>query len=183
MPHGCFQRVTRFAVSAALLLMALTPPAVRHSHAGGERAHRHSVHGPGATHLSHHHHHVGEPVHSHNDHDAVVDCWHRQPGTAVGHCHLAWFGFELVLPTPALPSSSQGDNGPTQEFVRPFAENDFIPGLQQATSGANVLLLTAALPSISGLVIDAPPCHAATDSVANHLCDTARHERSGVQLI
>ena len=182
---GRFQCVMRVAVSAGLLTMALTPPAVRHVHAGGERQHKHPLENArSAPGIAHSHTDSGTHSHHHPHHRAIVRRERQYSWGGVDHCHFAWLGFEFVLPTPTSPAPSQGDEDRVaQEIVPVFVANDFVDGPQHARAIAAAPLVALALPSIDGLPAEAAPWIAPAGAISNLLCDTARHERSGVQLI
>lgn len=184
--NGRFQRVMRVAVSAGLLTMALTPPAVRHSHADGERRHKHAPEGDPLTSGvadaqvvsgTHRHRHP-------HSHVTIAPVERQYSRGSVNHLHIAWLGFDFVLPAPELPASSQDDEGRmAQKLVPLFAANDFSVELQPAPTIAATMLFAPKLPSIDGLPAFAALCITSVGAISNHLCDTARHERSGVQLI
>ncbi len=184
--NGRFQRVIRVAVSAGLLTMALTPPAVRHVHADGDRQHRHAQDSTRFTSdLAHAHVDPGTHGHRHpHNHVESAPVEPHYSRGSVDHCHIACLGFEFVLPAPASSAPSQDDRGHmAQELFPVFAANGFACGPQPAPAIAAASSFAPALPSIDGLPAKAALRIFPAGSISNHLCDTARHERSGVQLI
>lgn len=137
-------------------------PSMRHTHANGGLPHDH--HAP-----------AGRPA-SPCEHCAIED--------ATPHWHVCWFGVQFTF---TAPSSTDGE-GPT----------DRVPSSGGSTTIVSLTDLPLVVPSeAAGRILPpepaAPLSVAASRPVAAHrpampdtgarLCDIARHERSGVQLI
>jgi hypothetical protein len=177
-------------------------PAYRHAHLGGDAAHTHSVHRshhasePSADDHDHHHghghshaHHNGHSHHEHTDHahhDDVGFETDSKDQTAsdntlpVNHVHLVWLGFEFTFPEPAKePKESQ--DAETWQFITQISSPMVIGSDAHATPVWGAMHSTVVPKPLSAL-----PCLDSRFSVktclSNPLCDTARHERSGVQL-
>jgi hypothetical protein len=177
-----------------LLAMGFVAPAVRHTHPGGHTPHTlwlgdgvapslPQSHGDG-------HLHAGHGKHSHAKHSHVHASGPRaaekHDADRTPHQHLTWFWWEITLPASESPERGRpADRSPADEWSAGL-------GIRLAT-----LLLpfpdqscasTARLPSLPAALICEPTL---ADTVRAHacmrlgvpLCDTARHERSGTQLI
>jgi hypothetical protein len=151
-----FQRVGSLLVGAVVLSTSALAPALRHAHPGGDMPHEH---------------HAGDHEHSHE----------HGLHSRVPHVHVCWFGMHWVLAVPESPfagetdvvdwSSWSIDSGPRIEAPVPAALT-----IAAAATSAPTWLPTASSASGCGEVRE-------TDVLCRPLCDTARHERSGVQLI
>ncbi|MBI2823217.1 MAG: hypothetical protein HYX69_00845 [Planctomycetia bacterium] len=156
----------RLILSAALAMGALVPPAFRHSHAGGAKPHHHGRHVVSRCHDDDCHHHHG-PVPSHGPELAA----------AADHWHLVLLGW-----TPSLPVSADSEQ-PARA-----GRNLFVPSVQatadQGDGPANPLATVGIFVTARAerSVVDAAAFRASTMGPRASLCDTARHERSGVQL-
>jgi hypothetical protein len=150
-------------LSAVLLLTNGLPVAIQHAHDVGDQPYHHS-------------HHTGHvPTSTLCDPDAAV-------ASVTEHVHMLWFGWELTIVPPKgsrpvpCPSLTAGGiltqvvakgGGHADGELTQFAQI-VIPGFQQPTGCS---------PVATGLSIECRPL------AALPLCDTARHLRSGVQLI
>ena len=160
----------RQVLAAIVLLGSLSPPAYQHSHAGGQGPHQHS----------------GHDFHSHHDDHAIATPHSHGPllvATPAAHAHWTFLFFSVTLPV--------GDE----------SDNRTLP--VEVFDHAVILARSAGLDSVSTFAADVraqigaphhwilhwtqrgtahgiPPFFL---SLPNRLCDTARHERSGVQLI
>ena len=176
----------RFVVAALLLVLQLSPPALRHSHAlskdsdSGRR-----VTATGHAHCrGHSHGHANSHRHHHGS-DAAAG--HSHIAHATPHVHVQLLAFRLTLP---LGNSSDGrddrDFGNEAEFVigggffpllgdSMTAERDAWPPVSShAAVSPNLICDVDHGRMRTGVISAAPP---------RPLCDSARHERSGVQLI
>jgi hypothetical protein len=100
------------------------------------------------------------------------------------HIHLVWFGFEFTLLPPDGAGPEQDDSTSACGSFARIADNCLLDNGRPLKGGVlAVVPPTPNEPSVtSGLA--APPAHGAARDVASlPLCDTARHKRSGVQLI
>jgi hypothetical protein len=103
------------------------------------------------------------------------------------HIHLVWFGFEFTLLPPDGAGPEQDDSssacGSFARIVdnRPLDNCQFNNGRQ--LDGGLLAVVPPTPPSFTGGMGPQPAHGAARDAASLPLCDTARHERSGVQLI
>lgn len=185
-PCGLFgMSAHRFRTGATLLLSAVVmagtvvSPVVRHSHSGGERAHDHVA----ASTVHEHRHgqeHDGREHHGHrhahrHSHDASLN-------GASPHVHLNFLGWALFLPAPLSdPLDAHGNSTaePQPRLVR-LVDHDQIHSRDSSPA-----LGMSGMPSILVSYESVAPVRRLWDpqilSSAQPLCDSARHERSGVQ--
>jgi hypothetical protein len=167
-------------------------PAYRHTHVGGDSAHTHKVdrshHASepvGDGHCHHHghgHSHAHHHAHSHHlkTHPADEDDPRNSGASQINHVHICWFGIEFTVPEPAsAPGESQEPE--ISLLVMPISSPILI-GSDSGRTAAWGAMHSAVMPN----ALCASRCLTNRFSVktclANPLCDTARHERSGVQL-
>jgi hypothetical protein len=187
MRPNSIRRSTGAAVLALSLLAAgFVAPALRHAHPQVDRTHRPAM----AGRMTHSHSHAAGRSHADHHHR------HAVPRTASGevyldgvtaHVHVTWFGWELTLPAPA-------DSRP----LDPYCDTGFGPAVgvlvrigndQPVVNGPAALAWTwfmpapAAEPMLTDRGSAESVRRSASMAIAAPLCDTARHERSGVQLI
>ncbi|MBX9789054.1 MAG: hypothetical protein K2Y37_09085 [Pirellulales bacterium] len=157
-------RTLRWLLSALLAATTTMPPGLCHAHARGDVPHRHDR-------VSADHRHSHRHTHAHP----------RDVAPPRAHVHLSWLGFEFTLPASHEPhdGSSAGDRQ-APCFVRPSDETAAdIRSLAGSTLIAMVAPVTFFLPAVVERPITA---RAPLPAYGTLLCDTARHERSGVQL-
>lgn len=177
-----FSIAARLLLCAAVLVSGSKPVAMRHAHADGDIPHAHGRYACEhprsrvAHHRGHdHHHHDGDEAH-----DAVLSLG---AGAVVWHVHVWVLGFELTW--PVSPDSQTEDEAPEPVIVS-LAESELLPpGLSPAKYGVvSDECLPAKLADNSGFLRSDRRIQPAEDWPSSPpLCDTARHERSGVQLI
>lgn len=163
-----FQTGARGFLAAILAVTSLSPMGLQHSHHGGGVQHAAHVF------LTDRHQHAG---HAHAHHDLEHDS-ELLPG-ATAHTHAWLLGFEITLP----PGSGSDDEDDSDDVVLIRIE-------RQSTAPDNGWIdhWPAIFPAGHVLPADTDPDayvpeHVITPVVSVRLCDTARHERSGVQLI
>lgn len=176
----------RISLAAAVLAASAMPPAIRHAHPGGDRPHRHAAadhpHGEAHRHGRHagHRHTVSE--------ESSRSCGKTPPATSAlstsPHVHWTLLGLQVTFPgsdrespvNPELPTDCgvtvvvrlvderavDADTAPVAGFPRPADAGMSLPEQRPALSER---------PSCGSLASPAP------------LCDAARGERSGVQVI
>jgi hypothetical protein len=118
-----------------------------------------------------HSHEGGDRPHHHSRHEHH----HHGLGQSQAHVHLAFFGVEFTMPV----GSDDEDDAPTPGQMTFLVAAPMAPGVDY---DSQFLLL----PQPTLELGNSSPCEPAFRSktvVAAPLCDTARHERSGVQLI
>ncbi len=187
----------RWLLSALLIATTTMPPGVCHAHAQGDVPHRHDRAAAGHRHVH------GDAEHSHAEHGRARPHWHdllgrellgrgaaidfnrdrdaRDVAPVRAHLHLSWLGFEFTLPASNIPDDSDPNRGGSSPcFVRPLG--DAVADVRLLT-GTNHLSLVGAVDVLSTaepVCLVAP--HSSKPACVPSLCDTARHERSGVQL-
>ena len=144
------------AVVLAVCTLLIGVPARQHAHAAGDRPHSH---GHGHEHSRH--------VHEHgHEHDGL--------GSSYAHVHVTLFGVDFTL-----PANSDDDEGREERCTF----------LGQTPSGIELDRSASHFSVVAEPVFDFGelfPVVATFRSIAASaapLCDTARHERSGVLLI
>lgn len=170
---------------AVMAMPAVSPPALRHRHADGDKSHQHGVatversqtSGSRHSHSSQHSHRV-ETVMAKESHD---DRPTPSANSPVEHLHVFWFALQSSLPVPAPErSDSPRSSASTEQWV-PLISEVTLPDASQVGShipAFDLLMpteLTPRLPAQSEVRLRQP-------AVAL-LCDTARRERSGVLVI
>jgi hypothetical protein len=173
-----------------MAMPALSPPALRHSHADGETSHRHHVaksqHREGSqarghkhSHSSRHHHRVAAAVRDSHAEDASL-----LTKSPVEHFHVFWLGFRRFL-SQSLPTSERSDSPPSlanvNQWVPLVPETNLTSSVQDESTllTADAFLPTELTPQLSACSAPRPP----QTPAACLLCDTARHERSGVLVV
>ncbi|MBI1903704.1 MAG: hypothetical protein HYS13_21585 [Planctomycetia bacterium] len=177
-------------ITAAMLVTGVIPPAVRHAHADGEKPHDHStspvVHSHG-HHRHVHHHHDHSARHHHRYHDDAMTATTVSVRGVTEHWHLRLFGWDLTLPVQDRENSQRHplDDGNRLAALVRLPQGDAV--LASPTLVASMLHLDAMAP---GEFLNADACNGLRGSAHRPrllaslpLCDAARHERSGVQLI
>jgi hypothetical protein len=158
----------RIALAAVLAVVTTMPPAMGHAHEGGDRPHEHG-------HADH-----AEPAHG----PAVLAAASAAGGShRVSHVHLVWLGMHLTFAWPVSAPASGPAEHVVVRLLDPAAPAPVVAALDLAEGGWSSWIPPVASTSIGDLprpeairraLAAAPP--------AALLCDTARHERSGVQL-
>jgi hypothetical protein len=159
---------TGLLLSAAVLLGSIVPPGQRHAHAAGDVPHNHDK--------QHAHDHSGDAHHHHTTDQHGLSTPAVKPA-AVAHVHFACWLFDLTM--PVRDESETEDNQPLY-LVRLI--DDCLP---TTISGPNTHPVD--MPShLQSIAVDRPALArraTAPPDTAVLLCDAARHERSGVQLL
>jgi hypothetical protein len=112
------------------------------------------------------------------------------------HIHLVWFGFEFTMLPPDSPGPEQDDSPSACGSLARMADNRPLDNVRLIDDGRRVDDGRLFGDESSAVVSPRQDAQAATDGLVNPsarrtardvaalpLCDTARHERSGVQLI
>lgn len=173
-----------------MAMPALSPPALRHTHADGDRSHDHRV---AAT--DHEHTHSHGPTHSHSPrhsqrHAADLKtakhshngCEGHSATPHVEHFHVFGFGFTTSLPLPAPERSDSPRAIPNVDQWVPLISEVPLPDTSQ--DGLNVLVAELCTPAtLTPRMADRSEIRPLRQSAVNLLCDTARRERSGVLVI
>jgi hypothetical protein len=179
------QNLLRWLLSALLIATTTMPPGVCHAHAQGDVPHRHDRAAAGHRHM--HGQHIHSHPHRHDSLDGGVavdfnrDRDARDVAPVLAHMHLSWLGFEFTLPASSIPDDSDPNRGGSAPcFVRPLGDD--VAEIRLQTDANQMTLVGAAdvLLAAKPVCLIAP--HAFKPAHCTLLCDTARHERSGVQL-
>lgn len=164
------QIVVRMLLSVGLLLNGFCTRAIHHAHAGGDRPHDH--------HVSHEHDHRG------HSHDVCSNHTSRasELSDSIPHRHFSMLGFEMT--TPSSGESNQSDPSP-YEPTKLAVIAATRAGSLAAAWRAPVSPLRALQCAANAMRAQCPAASCRFSfrpALAGFLCDTARHERSGVQL-
>ena len=181
-----FTNLIRWLSAVMLMTISIAPPAVAHSHAGSSDPH--TVRSAGAhhkhEHACHHDHGAGSATLGHVQHR------HEPLPTSIveadrsgRHLHFSVFGRELVLPFGNPPTDSDQSN-PTDRVIVQLVEGDLIAPSPCLSLDLSIELLSmVSHPRFVPAAAFQLGCFSDTGRTESLLCDTARHERSGVQLI
>jgi len=175
-----FNKVVCIAL-AVLMVANCGVSTLRHSHAGEDHSADHTSSGMKSETIGEHCH-----GHSHHDHGDHKHCTHPCDAADLSpdgrHVHLSCFGYCFTFPSPV-------DSDTNNEV--PVAVDLTVGGKSVAsTMSAQPLLVTwldlgSQLPQGLREVLPAGAltCFSSTPTPMAPLCDVARHERSGAQLI
>ena len=181
--------VVPFDIAARLLLTAVlltsgSAGGIRHAHSEGDRPHIHEQ----ILEHEHPHPHDGHDHCAHVHEELAGDTEARSTAeisNAIRHLHFSWLGLDFVLPlpTPVSPNESDDDSNLASEIGVVQLVDTFVSTSVVAAAPAR---FASAVPSPQGsdsLIWDQRMGRfSSAPAVAAGLCDTARHERSGVQL-
>ncbi len=185
-------------LSAAVLATAMLPPAVCHTHQGGDVQHAHSA---TDTH-SHAHHSDSSDSHA-ASHHASGDCDHSHERTAdhvvkqaddhahglepaVAHRHLLIAGFDFTIPQPAGDGPGRGDGESSSDriaVVRLTEDAFVVQSVEPASPFALAGCFDSSIADLSDANRSALRSLLEAAGDRSLLCDSARFERSGVLLI
>ena len=184
----------RFLLSLTVGSTGFFTPGLKHTHAGGASHHEH--HAPQVPQADHpcERHASGGYAHSHghvaHEHEHIAkssgDGPEQLTASSVGniadattHVHVGFFGFCLTLPVSG--ESQQSDNkNELPILVR--AASGCSPCVPQLSSSVGSFAPTSAGLEMAELAVCIVARFSVVPRSATALCDTARHERSGVQL-
>jgi hypothetical protein len=167
-------------LAAVLASRAASPPGFYHVHAGGDQPHRHHSLA-GLDHADDGHGDHALSTNSRYEHDGGWQGVWSDLQPAIAHTHFCWFGWEMSLPLPAIPDDSvPGEDGSELILVQVMGDHEW--NLQPPAQSATILPLDYRAP-LAEAAIDRPPEHASSPALIPPLCDSARHERSGVLVI
>ncbi len=184
---GC--KLVTLLLIIVIAMPAVSSPALRHSHASGDRSHRHDVatlerhghsHANGSRHSksSQHRHHPGVTTAKHS-HEHRLSQFSQLP---VEHLHVFWLGFEFSMPLSAPERT---------ESPRPTASTEqWVPLISAVTPSVafqvgsqllaiDLLMSMELTPRLSARSEVRPP----RERAVTLLCDIARRARSGVLVI
>lgn len=180
-----FRRLMSLLLAVLLVASAIAPPTVGHTHEVASEGSIHHVHrgaAPSSRRESrsygvHHRHVNGQHVHAAHSQPRQADMGRA----AWWHLHLHWFGFQLTLPDPDF--SPDDDEQCTDHKILVSAtiqDSEFCHVNRSSWVTCCVWpVASLALESVAALQArwaTRPPVLCAP------LCDSARHERTGVLL-
>jgi hypothetical protein len=169
-----FKSTVRFLLTAVLVLPGGGFTELRHAHPGGAQPHDH----PRIARRDPHRQDDSGVDHDRHLRQAAGDS--ASMTSCFAHVHISCFGFHFTCPSPTDPQETDDDSqGPT--IGKSF--NIVVP---RAPAPSVVTEFLALVGDDVGRYEDlAEPASARCCKMADvtYLCDTARHERSGVQLI
>jgi len=166
---GSLNIAVRTVLSATLLLASGGAPTLEHSHAGGENQHDH------AALAEHSHDHGHDGTHGHENPTATTGI-----SNSVCHVHVSLLGVNFTFPSSPGPNESKSDSG-KQTAVIAGVVGASMPPVQVRTAFDFAPLGTRL--DYYRPVLPVAPRFSCIPAISAPLCDTARHERSGVQLI
>ncbi len=160
-----WQTLTALQLTVVMLLGSLAPPGTCHRHADGDVVHSHR----------HGHHDHGRGDHGSDYHQTSTE---RVARAAEPHLHLAFAVFNVTLPVREDDSESTSHKSDPALYPMRLVD-DCVPRVDGFT-----VLGHLDAPSLRATVAtkDRMRRPAAQPAASIPLCDTARHERSGVQL-
>lgn len=170
-------------LSAVLLAGAVISPGFRHSHLGGDSSHTHDRVSDSHTQHAHAHYHDHQHHHCPHSHQDVGATFARKHGaTSVPHIHVTFLLFDLTLPVPPGEHSDQDTDQPGElvYVLRPVTDGFHVGNVDTDYQLQGAPLLNSIYRPAP--VAKPPRKHSFPPGGAILLCDTARHERSGVQL-
>ena len=159
-------------LAAVVLAVNAAPPVLRHAHGDGDRPHQHQRHSlPSiADRIAHEHH--GGHVHG------ASPAW---MAAEAARTHLLWFGWVFSLPLPTVPVE-EGITGFDSVAVLARLVEIQVPVQSTSTWHRAHLLAVVADTQINSIAAVPPPPQPAPRPFQPFLCDSARHERTGVLL-
>ena len=181
----CLKKLTVVCLATSLVSGNFVYPGVAHAHPGGDRPHRLDEGLQEHRHALHHDHGAVE----HGRHEASHAPTHSRSlviaaleSELLWHIHASFLGFEITIPC----SPPTGDEEHSSRLLaRSYFTVDRAATSNPTDLGFLYALLWASEKSSKWEAVASSPFlnrRAASRGEAP-LCDTARHERSGVQLI
>ena len=190
-----FDNLLTMLLSCSVFLTALVPPAVSHSHTVSDLPHTQKVSEQEQCQQAHIHNHTHGNGHSH--HHQQTSCPENSGSqtkrhseaipVSAAHVHFTFFGLSLSLPSPHDAGSNApfmpGDYGDESGVIR-ITDDTLTVSRVDITSAVDVSI--ALLVTVDAAVaLESEAAQRRHRTAADHirLCDSARHERSGVLLI
>jgi hypothetical protein len=173
-----FNQVLRVLLAVAVLLGAGRLPAFEHAHHAYHGGHSHR--GEIAAAKSHAHRHACSPDHGHSHSGAessrVASRTSAEIESFSRHGHLDWFGFDFYFP----PHSGTPVDADVQSLAVVPTSGDVGVAKSASPAPMPIALSVESQRTAATAISIARSC--SVRALAVSLCDTARHERSGVQL-
>jgi hypothetical protein len=177
--HTGITRTTSILLAILLVMAAVAPPAIRHTHPLADENQRHHNH-DGNPDLSHDHCHYGDGR-GHYLADRYAGAAELTNGHW-WHLHFRFLDLEMTVPEPASDQGDGESDGKDTVSVLASAQ-PLLPCQALPSASAQQLILRSTFSAPS----DAAPMHVVVWAPAPvsfaPLCDSARRERSGVLLV
>ena len=171
-----YSKAVCWVLSVVMFAGSGTPSGFRHSHSGGNESHEHGNAGAAVA--------FQPSEHSHHDHrhSDSTDRFLLSAADDSSHVHTSWLGLDFHWPASENPTTHEGDDGLPSSIILIFAGQSYMPRLAGLPPpGCSVAY--AALPTDAAIVPDELTESSPAQVASPPLCDNARHERSGVQLV
>jgi hypothetical protein len=166
----------RLTLTLALMLNIVSPPAFAHAHPGGDRAHDHQT----VDSRPHSHSHDGDHRHPHAADDHIT---HRNQITgAIPHVHLSCFGLDFTLPIDSESDSPLHDSIEWNVGLCGEVWQSCVT-VRTAYSSSAAIPIAPFIYAVNLVKLNSRLSRGFRIACHIPLCDTARFERSGVQLI
>jgi hypothetical protein len=179
-----FRNLLGLLLTAMMLAASVIPPGYRHAHEeGGDLRHGHSsdfnlAHSGTAGNACQEN---GHPSHAP---DLFNGCTvENSPAYDKAHRHFQIFGVSVTLPDTHRSSEKSGDDSPKNQIVSIRTTKDILPAGQSEKVLGNWSVFISLNYSPHTAILPSSISHSLQSATSALLCDRARHERSGVQLI
>ena len=181
MQRRIFRNLLGLLLTAVMLAFSLIPPGYRHAHEGGnDLSHGHAD----ASHSISHRLTGSEYPGKCHDSQSFDGCSvENSLGDDKTHRHFQFLGFSVALPDTHRPTEKSGEDSHDNQFVSIRASENILPVSQSNTDARNWLIPIAQDYSPHSVMAISATSHSRQSAAPALLCDRARHERSGVQLI
>jgi hypothetical protein len=175
-----FRNLLGLVLTAMMLATSVIPPGYRHAHEGGnDLSHGHADVSHSVSNRSAGNEYIGT-CHDIQSFDGCSD--ETSLGDDKTHLHFKIFGISVALPDTNR-SSKSGEDSHDNQFASIRASEDILPVSQSNTDARNWLVLISQEYSPQSVMAISAISHSLQSATPTLLCDRARHERSGVQLI
>jgi hypothetical protein len=180
MPRQISRKLLGLLLTAMMLATSVIPPGYRHSHEGGNDL----SHGHADVSHSVSDRFVGNvfPETCHDSHFFDGCLAENSLGDDKTHLHFKIFGISVALPETNRSNEKSGEDSHDNQFVSIRASEDILPVTQSNSDARNLLVPISQDFTPHSIAVFAIP-YSLQSATSTLLCDRARHERSGVQLI
>jgi hypothetical protein len=177
-----FRNLLGLLLTAMMLASSVIPPGFRHAHAGGDDLNHGHSNDPYSVsdRISGNEYKISRPCQDIPVFDGYT--FENSLGDNTTHRHFQLFGFSVALPD-TNHSPKRGDDSPNNQFVSIRATENISLVTQSNSDMRNWLMpISQDYSPYSVTALSAIP-YSLQPVTSTLLCDRARHERSGVQLI